>query len=100
MTTMAMGPLRWPLEGRAEQPTIRMMAGNKQAIYRQFAQPVRPLPRIETFRGVQLRMIDDLVDLLKQRRRRPPGTAAAPIPADPKKPNTLTGGAAAALDFD
>lgn len=33
-------------------------------------------------------------------RRKPPGTAAAPIPADPRKPNTLTGGAAAALDFD
>lgn len=77
-----------------------MTAGNKQDICRQFTQPVHPVPRIETLKPVPLRMIDDLTDLFKQRRRRPPGMAAAPLPADPQKPNTLTGGAAAALDFD
>jgi hypothetical protein len=75
------------------------MAG-KSDIYWHFERPVRPVPQIARFHPVQLRMIADLAALIQQRRRKPPGTAAAPIPADPNKPNTLSGGAAAPLEFD
>lgn len=37
---------------------------------------------------------------MRRRGRRRDGEAGAGIPADPRKPNTLSGGAAAALDFD
>ncbi len=76
------------------------MAGKKSDIDRQFTKPVRPLPKIERLAADHLRMLEDLTERLKQRRRRPPGTAAAPVPADPNKPNTLSGGAAAPLEFD
>jgi hypothetical protein len=66
------------------------MAG-KNDIYRQ---------EIARMAAVHLRMLEDLTDRFKMRRRKPPGTAAAPIPADPNKPDTLSGGAAAPLEFD
>jgi hypothetical protein len=75
------------------------MAG-KDDIERYFRQRARPAPEIKRIATVPLRMIEDLTDLFKNRRRKPPGTAAAPIPADPNKPDTLSGGAAAPLEFD
>jgi hypothetical protein len=82
------------------------MAGKRRDIYRHFKLPERELPvlaLVESWHRHQtahLRMIADLVAHMQRGRRRPPGTAAAPIPADPRKPNTLSGGAAAPLEFD
>lgn len=81
------------------------MAGKHDDIYRHFRLPEREPPSravleaIQQRMNAQLRMIADLA-IRHQRRRKPPGTAAAPVPADPRKPDTLSGGAAAALDFD
>ncbi len=88
------------------------MAGKRSDIYRHFRVTEQDVPAFDPARtahfpdpaqlrimaDAHLRMIADLAARIY--RRKPPGTAAAPIPADPRKPNTLTGGAAAALDFD
>ncbi|TPG22327.1 hypothetical protein EAH87_00435 [Sphingomonas koreensis] len=37
---------------------------------------------------------------LRKKRRGGPGNNDEPVPVEPNRPNTLTGGAAAALEFD
>ncbi len=75
------------------------MAGKRSDIYRHFKLPEHRPPVRIALDPLLLRMIADLAVRLP-RRRKPPGTAAAPLPADPRKPDTLSGGAAAALEFD
>lgn len=49
------------------------------------------------FRIAQIRAA---AERFRARRRRKPGSGGEAVPVEPNRPNTLSGGAAAALEFD